>query len=77
MGTKCAVLAPGFAEPAAALSVRGLLAMQQVLTDVVSNSLPADIQVDFILLQGICSDTNKGCHTNHPEECLSILSHEE
>ena len=49
-----AVLAPGFAEPAAALGVRGLLAMQQILADVVSDGLPADIQVDFILLQGIC-----------------------
>lgn len=45
-----AVLAPGFTKPAAALSVRGLLAMQQVLADVVGNGLPADIQVDFILL---------------------------
>lgn len=54
VGTKCTVLAPGFTEPAAALSVRGLLAMQQVLADVVSNRLPADVQVDFILLQGIC-----------------------
>lgn len=50
VGTKCAVLAPGFAESAAALRVRGLLAMQQVLADVVGNSLPADVQVDFVLL---------------------------
>lgn len=54
VGTKCTVLAPGFTEPAAALGVRGLLAMQQVLADVVSNGLPADIQVNFIFLQGIC-----------------------
>lgn len=54
VGTKCTVLAPGFTEPAAALGVRGLLAMQQVLADVVSNGLPADIQVNFVLLQGIC-----------------------
>lgn len=52
--TERTVLAPGFTKPAAALGVRGLLAMQQVLADVVGNSLPADIQVDFILLQGIC-----------------------
>jgi len=54
---ECAVLAPGFAEPAAALGVRGLLAVQQVLADVVSDGLPADVQVDFVLLQGICE-----CH---------------
>lgn len=54
VGTECTVLAPGFTKPAAALSVRGLLAMQQVLADVVGNGLPADVQVDFIFLQGIC-----------------------
>lgn len=54
MGAERAVLAPGFAEAAAALGVGGLLAVQQVLADVVRDGLPADVQVDFILLQGIC-----------------------
>lgn len=54
VGAERAVLAPGFAEAAAALGVGGLLAVQQVLADVVRDGLPADVQVDFILLQGIC-----------------------
>lgn len=48
--TERTILAPGFAKAAAALSVGGLLAVQQVLADVVRDSLPADIQVDLILL---------------------------
>lgn len=47
---ECAILAPGFIKLAAAPAICGLLTMEQVLADVVSDSLPVDVQVDFVLL---------------------------